>query len=249
MAVDRKTIVVVPLGSTEQHSLHLPVDTDTKLVTAVCEEAEKRCPEKVLLTPTVWTGHSPHHLDFGGTVSLNYEVYSQMLYEIADSFRKMGFRKLFFVNGHGGNGMPVSITQQEMKLADPEFMLCTANYWELGREKILENREGGKHAMGHACELETSLYLYIDGGAVRKEQIRDAGRTDDSGFLGIGMFNGGPVSYLSNFAEFTDTGGFGTPSLATAEKGKIYFDAVADGMEKFLTVFYEKNKFFEAGGC
>ena len=104
-----------------------------------------------------------------------------------------------------------------------------------------DKREGGAYAMGHACELETSLYLYLDKDAVRTDQIRDAGRPDGSGYFGYGMFNSGPVSYLANFSEFTDTGAFGRPSLASAEKGKQMFEAVADGLEQFIKLFRQRE--------
>ncbi len=238
---DRGAVVVLPLGSTEQHGLHLPVDTDARLVEAVCRELERRLPETVLLAPTFWLGHSPHHLDFGGTLSLNYDLYSRVLAEVIACFAGMGYRRILLVNGHGGNGMPIAIAQQEIKLRTPELMLCSCNYWDLARDALLALREGGTYAMGHACELETSLYLYLDKDAVRTEQIRDAGCPDESGYFGYGMFNSGPVSYLANFSEFTDTGAFGKPSLASAEKGKKMFEAVADGLEQFTRLFRQRE--------
>lgn len=237
--VNRDAIVVLPLGSTEQHGLHLPVDTDTRLITALCQEMEHRMPDKILLTPTFWLGHSPHHLDFGGTLSLNYDVYSRVLVEIITIFVKSGYRKLWMVNGHGGNGMPMAIVQQEIKLHFPEVMLCAGNYWDLAKQELKDMREGGPYAMGHACELETSLYLYLNEAGVRKNQICDAGIPNQSGYFGYGMFNGGAMSYLSNFSEFTDTGAFGKPTLATAEKGKKMFLAIADNMEKFARYLYD----------
>ena len=60
----KRAIAVLPLGSTEQHGLHLPVDTDARITEALCRELERRLPEKVMLTPVFWIGHSPHHLDF-----------------------------------------------------------------------------------------------------------------------------------------------------------------------------------------
>ena len=237
MEADRGAVVVLPLGSTEQHGLHLPVDTDARIVDALCGALESRLPDQVLLAPTMWLGHSPHHLDFGGTLSLRHELYSRMLTEVVECFAGMGFTRILMVNGHGGNGMPMAVTQQEVKLQRPELMLCGCAYWELAREEILRLREGGACAMGHACELETSLYFYLEEDAVRKDWIRDAGCPDTSGYLGLGMFNGGPVSYLANFTEFTDTGTFGKPTLASVEKGGQIFQAVLTGLERFVVQF------------
>jgi hypothetical protein len=69
-AMDKDRVVVVcPIGSLEQHGHHLPLLTDTYLVTEVAERVEKKLSDKVLLTPTLWLGASDHHLDFPGTVS------------------------------------------------------------------------------------------------------------------------------------------------------------------------------------
>lgn len=241
MELDRNTVVVLPLGSMEQHGLHLPVDTDSKIVDALCRTLENRQREQVLLVPAVWMGHSPHHLDFGGTISLGHQVYSRMLTEMICCFADMGFWKILMVNGHGGNSMPMGIAQQEVKLRWPKVMLCGCSYWEMAREEILKIREGGSCAMGHACELETSLYLYLEEDAVRKDEIRDAGNPDSSGYFGLGMFNSGPVSRVTNFSEFTDTGAFGRPSLASVEKGKQIYEAVSEQLEKFVIYFSERK--------
>ena len=63
------TVVVMPIAACEQHSRHLPVCTDTVLVTGVAEGVERRLPQQVLLLPTLWLGASAHHLRFGGTLS------------------------------------------------------------------------------------------------------------------------------------------------------------------------------------
>ncbi|MCH8979743.1 MAG: creatininase family protein, partial [Armatimonadetes bacterium] len=60
--VDREAVVLIPTGSLEQHGPHLPLFTDTLLVTAAAEAIEFRLKDKVLLVPTVWLGCSGHHL-------------------------------------------------------------------------------------------------------------------------------------------------------------------------------------------
>jgi creatinine amidohydrolase len=64
------SLLVVPVGSLEQHGYHLPVATDTLLVDAVANDAAEATDAPVLVSPPVWTGLSPHHLPFGGTPSL-----------------------------------------------------------------------------------------------------------------------------------------------------------------------------------
>src|SRR2546423_15565666 len=74
-----RTAVVAPIAACEQHSRHLPVFTDTILVTGVAEGVEKRLPEQVLLLPTLWLGASHHHLPFGATLSADVETPIRLL--------------------------------------------------------------------------------------------------------------------------------------------------------------------------
>ncbi|HXH60466.1 MAG TPA: creatininase family protein, partial [Fimbriimonadaceae bacterium] len=96
-------VVLVPTGSLEQHGPHLPLFTDTLLVTAAAEAIERNLPKKVLLTPTVWLGCSGHHLPFPGSMSASFDGYIETLLQSARSLRRNGFTKVFFINGHGGN--------------------------------------------------------------------------------------------------------------------------------------------------
>lgn len=77
------TIVVLPVGSTEQHGSHLPLETDTKIVEKIVKEAAVCIQNKltILILPAVWAGYSPHHMDFAGTITLNTETYINVIYE------------------------------------------------------------------------------------------------------------------------------------------------------------------------
>ncbi|MCA9427968.1 MAG: creatininase family protein, partial [Candidatus Omnitrophica bacterium] len=106
--MDKDTPVLIPLGSCEQHGHHLPVYVDTIQVTAIAERAEKALGKKVLLLPTLWLGSSHHHLDFPGTVSVLPSLYSQMIKSVANCILDAGFKRLLFLNGHGGNKVPAA---------------------------------------------------------------------------------------------------------------------------------------------
>ncbi|MFB6149422.1 MAG: creatininase family protein, partial [Halobacteriales archaeon] len=102
--------------SLEQHGDHLPTITDTLLVSAVAQEGAHRAHEQdvpVLLTPTVWTGQSRHHLPFGGTASLDVETLLDVLEGIAETTLQNGFDALVLVNGHGGNVALIQNAVQE----------------------------------------------------------------------------------------------------------------------------------------
>src|SRR5438067_4410151 len=107
-ALNRDTPVVIPLGSCEQHGHHLPVFVDTIQVQAVADGVEQAMGDRVLMLPAIWVGSSHHHLDYPGTISLPPELYTSVIKQIVRSVLRAGFKRLFFLNGHGGNEVPVS---------------------------------------------------------------------------------------------------------------------------------------------
>src|SRR5262249_47818266 len=94
---------VAPIAACEQHSLHLPVFTDTLLVTAVAEAAEEKLPNQLLLLPTLWLGASHHHLRFGATLSASVDTHIDMLCDLLVPLLDDGYQRVLVLNGHGGN--------------------------------------------------------------------------------------------------------------------------------------------------
>src|SRR5438128_1812042 len=97
------TVVMAPIAACEQHSRHLPVFTDTILVTGVAEGVEQKLPKQVLLLPTLWLGASHHHLRFGGTLSAGVDRHIDLLCELIQPLLDDGYKRVMFLNGHGGN--------------------------------------------------------------------------------------------------------------------------------------------------
>src|SRR5215470_3562738 len=108
-------VVLFPLGSFEQHGPHLPLTTDTDLVTAITRRIEQKRAKQILCLPTLWPGHSTHHLFFPGTLSVRQMPYVQMVVELCHSIARMGAQKVFLLNGHGGNDVPVRTALRELK--------------------------------------------------------------------------------------------------------------------------------------
>src|SRR5438094_2627312 len=99
------SLLIVPLGATEQHGPHLPVGTDSMLVEAVAERAvlELRDSFPVVLAPTLPVGSSAHHVPFGGTLSMTSLSFYGVLMDIGRSAAAGGFRRMFYLTGHGAN--------------------------------------------------------------------------------------------------------------------------------------------------
>src|SRR5262245_50511043 len=150
-------VVIAPLGSFEQHGPHLPLTTDTDLITAIAAEVERVLPKKVLLLPCLWIGHSTHHMHFPGTLDIPQLDYLAVIRDLCRSILSMGAVKILLLNGHGGNDIPVRAAMRELKteLAGREGVhVLFASYWMLASASIKQIRESELGGLGHACEME-----------------------------------------------------------------------------------------------
>ncbi len=95
---DAVDVVVIPLGSTEQHGPHLALDTDTRIAVAICERVVGN---DVVMAPPVAYGASGEHAGFAGTMSIGHEALRLVLVELVRSIDWA--MRVVFVNGHGGN--------------------------------------------------------------------------------------------------------------------------------------------------
>jgi creatinine amidohydrolase len=227
-ALPRTMPVVFPVAALEQHGHHMPVFTDSLLLGEVMRRVQQTLNGKCLFAPLQWLGNSHHHLDFPGTLSASPRVYLDTLIDLAECFLRHGFTRIVYVNGHGGNSVPMQQATFELRqeLRDRrDLLLVSATYWGLGgkpweAEPALQQRE-----MGHACEWETSMMLRI-----RPELVSDPASTTDVPF-GTGF---GPAYRAWTMPDRSEPGHVGDPRSATAEKGEALFRVFAADVTSFL---------------
>src|SRR5262249_19564056 len=133
--LSRELPVVFPVAALEQHGGHLPVFTDSLLLGEVVRRAAERLGDRVLWAPLLWLGNSDHHLDFPGTLSAAPRTYLDVLNGLMENFIQHGFRRLVFLNGHGGNDVPGRQTVFELRQrhrARSDLLLLFGTYWLLG---------------------------------------------------------------------------------------------------------------------
>ncbi|MBI3278622.1 MAG: creatininase family protein [Acidobacteria bacterium] len=232
-----RLVVLAPLGAFEQHGPHLPFTTDTDIVTALALALEGKLSDRVLCLPALWTGHSTHHLAFPGTLSIGQGHYVDLIRELVRSCVNMGARRVFLLNGHGGNDVPVRAAMREVKSESPDLQVVFASYWMLAAQSIREIRESGLGGVSHACEMETSLMLHLHPERVRLELARRDGPSHPSPYRKADMQLAKPVYYVSEFDELSASGVIGHPDLATAEKGARFYEAIVTDLAKFLEDF------------
>jgi len=237
------SVLVVPVGSIEQHGYHLPVATDTILVDAVVDGGTEQTGSDVpvLVTPPVWSGFSPHHLPFGGTLSLDLEDLRAVLEDVARTGVENGFDAVCFVNGHGGNAALVDAVVSTVGTATEAEVLGTT-YFSLATDEIEALRDSDTGGMAHGGEYETSLMLHLRPDLVADEAQRVGTLWDEHyEWGGSDLLEGGPVAVYRSFDEYSESGAIGAPELASAEKGERIYDIVTSELAALLVAIHEHN--------
>ncbi|MEM6852788.1 MAG: creatininase family protein [Planctomycetota bacterium] len=229
-SLDRDTPVIVPTAAIEQHSLHLPVSTDTTIVDGICRAVEAASPDPVLVTPPLWLGCSRHHRQFAGTLSTELDHFSVALFDLVESILHAGFRKVLMLNGHGGNGPILSVTLEKLQHAYPDRVLLAGSYWDIAGPAMAKVRQSPAGGMGHAGEMETAMMLaldpeHVDMSRAAKDGIQTASRFTQIDMLGLGS-GPGRVGRVRPFEAMSHHGGFGDPTGVTAEHGRRFLDVI-----------------------
>jgi creatinine amidohydrolase len=235
--VKRQPVVVLPVGSVEDHGPHLPLDVDNFLIGSICEEAAKRLDGEMLLLPPVSYGFEEHHMDFPGTIDINEEHMLHFVLDITRSVAHHGFTRILLADGHGSN-MPILDLVARRTVLETEA-LCGAFIWpSLAREAIDKIRESPRPGgMSHACELETSLYLYLDSSRVQMDKAQKEIGFPPSRFIWMDLMSKSPVLKMEIWSRFSKSGVVGDPTLATKEKGAKVFEAVVNAFVDLVKEF------------
>jgi len=247
-AVDLGKVCILPCGAVEQHGHHLPLDVDLVCPTGIALGAGQLVPDKVLILPTVCYGYTGHVMDFPGTINSNYTTFMEHVLDITKSLAYHGFKKIMLLNGHGSNMPNLDLVARRTNLeTDAECILGA--WWNLltvDKDFLPGWREsefpGG---CAHACELETSLYLYLDGDNVRKDRIKSdviSFNKEKSPFNWVDLFGSGPATIVSWTSSYSGTGVLGDAELATPEKGRQAYEEAVKQLARFVTWFKARPK-------
>jgi len=236
------SVLVVPVGSVEQHGPHLPVSTDTLLVDAIAHLGAERVADDVpiIVTPPVWTGHSPHHLSFGGTMSLEHDDLLDVLEGVAQTALDNEFDALLFLNGHGVNASLVSSVTSTVGVEHPDVEILGLTYFHLAASFIDDYRESDIGGMAHAGEFETALMLHLRPALVDTDRMDAEPLTSEYSHGLHDMFDAGPLTVYREFHEYSANGAIGTPELASAEQGERIFERLGDELETVLREAHDR---------
>jgi creatinine amidohydrolase len=229
-AVALNKVIVLPVGSTEQHGHHLPLDTDAKLSSSVAYEAGRRSPEDLLVLPPVAYGYCHHVMDFPGTINIEPSTFVKFLLDITRSVAYHGFKRIVVLNGHGSNH-PLVEEVGRQTILQTDALCLTLSWWQLvadywNRELRTSVLPGG---CAHACELETSMYQHVDGAGVRSDRIGNE-LAEYMALPGAATWHytdltvGSPATIIEWTSTYTKSGVIGEAEKATPDKGRQVFE-------------------------
>ena len=221
------TVAILPIGSTEQHGPHLPVQVDVMLAAAVATRTAALMTAPALVLPALWVSLADHHMAFPGTLTLDFLTFRAVLRCIVGSLARQGFRRVFLLNGHGGNMAALAPVVDELGL-ECRVTLVSATYWVAAAAEFAVILDGQPN-LCHACEAETSMMLALAPDTVAMEKLDGLDIPLDGLGDQEGLHRRVPIEVISS------CGVVGTPGLATAEKGRRLLNAAATVLSRSLS--------------
>ncbi|MFO8059200.1 MAG: creatininase family protein [Bacillota bacterium] len=215
-------VVLLPIGSTEQHGRHLPLGTDTYAAIDLTERAAELT--GAVVAPPLWYGMSGHHMELPGTMTVRPEILLEFVYDMIRSLASGGFSRFVLVNGHRIANIPWM--QLVCERAEREIGGCRTEIFD---PAYMSREIGGRLGfgpVGHADEIETSHLL------VSRPDLVDMARAEDHPAEEIDLYHVDPREAKDTLAYVArpmnapeETGGVkGSPSRANREKGECYRD-------------------------
>lgn len=234
-ALDDRPVVIVPVGSVEQHGPHCPMDVDISIPYHLAIRAADVIDDvPVIVAPPVTYGFTHYNMGEVGTITLRLETFIETLCDVARSIWANGFHRIVLLNGHGGNQAPTWVAS--VKLAEEDVWALALTYWTMAPDELKEwGEEDDQGSIGHGGEWETSLQLYLRGELVDMDRaVKDEWRMKFS-----------PA--IQRFATFPERrremehGVMGDPFKASAEKGERLFGVLLERLVALCREYHAED--------
>jgi creatinine amidohydrolase len=241
-------VIMVPMGSNEKHGAHVVLGTDTFTTMGVVEVAAEAA--KVLYTPIIPVGYSPHHMGEvntgSGTMTLAGDTYRAVVYDLAMSMVYHGFNKIVFVSHHGSNSKVIDEVLRKIRYETGCFVCWYKTPTERAYSIVGGIMEGPPEETPgwHAGEMETSTVWAWDETLIDMDKAKQD-RTHAPKYMGDKFSKkdgSGDVSFMGSeniwvpmeHHEYCDSATIGNPFRGSKEKGRRYFDASGKALGAFL---------------
>ncbi len=234
-AVADARVVVLPIGTIEQHGPHLPLVTDVLTASELSRRAVERVPTEAVLMPPVYYSFNEHHLDFPGTIAVGGQTIIDYITDIGVSLAHHGFRKILLVNGHGSNVPFLDIAARNITNRTPAIC-AMVSWWSLVPRALFDELRESETpgGMAHACELETSVLLHLRGDLVQMDRAEKDINFQRTEFFYWDLQTPSPIVFQEWFSRYSKTGTVGDPTKASSEKGRRFAEAVSRRMADLI---------------
>jgi len=246
----KNDVILIPVGSTENHGPSAPFGEDTYLDTRLCEQVAEAT--GCTVAQPIWYGSHPyHHLGMPGTIMIPEETLADYLCYVFAGFWNTGFRKMIVVNGHGQDYViPLAIHKFGKKFQVPGIILYS-HFWNAAKDQLDMKKDGGPYETPfiHADEVEQSYALALFPELCKQEH---AVATKAAPMLPPGHINNsaergtGPIKWYNAYGSVgmecicTPEGVIGDASKADAEKARVGVERILDYLEKLVNDILEK---------
>ncbi|MBR3872661.1 MAG: creatininase family protein [Clostridia bacterium] len=232
--------IVIPVGSLENHGLHMPLGTDFLIPDEIARLLDERSP--LLIAPTINYGATDDLTGFAGTVSIGTEGLIALLRAVCDQLYQYGFRHFLILNGHGGNTAAIQAVGSH--LYRKGAYLAILNWW------LMAGQLNPEWAGGHGGGEETAAVMAVDPTLIKTEYLHmgenirdDLGDDLPYGAWTNVLYKGVSVNVPRQVRDITDNGWLvhsfkgDVPTRATAEWGREMLCAMADYIADFAVHF------------
>jgi len=237
-------VAVIPVATIEDHGLHLPIDTDLRLCSEVCERAVEAAADRAVLVPAINHGYSPHHMDFPGALTIGADTFIKYGVDVCRSLTHHGFRRILIVNGHGSNTPFVDIIAR-LTVVETGALVAAVNYWNAPGVRDVANalRESDSiGGMNHACEFETSIYLALRPELVdMSKAVRELSHEPTKNYWTDLVGGDGPLVMMEHWSAISKSGVMGDPTKATAAKGEKLLNAAVTGIVELIDEIHTRR--------
>lgn len=247
----RPNVVLIPVGATEQHGLHLPLNVDSVCATYLSEKAAEKVNAEnkihVVVAPSIHYTDVSGFSSFPGSISITADTETRLIVDITRSFIKQGFKNILFINGHFSNTLPINMALNQVESEYPTAGLYALNWWALGFETIPKIRKS--RCCLHADELETSLSLLIQPENVQMEKaVKEFPEFSLSEKWVKPDFYGPYRLFYHSRIKLPKMGSgqgvMGDPTVASQETGKQVADAVIKDLADIIVEVVNSEKKF-----
>ena len=242
-AMASQPVVLIPLGSTEQHG---PVSPTGDYL--IADEIAVRVAERTnsLVAPVIPFGNSEYFRSFPGTISVRSETLAAVAEDVCTSLLDHGFERLLFVNGHSGNDPILEDVARRIRRTRG-VRIVTIKPGAFRPPALLKALYGEDvtRVLGHGGEPLASMWLHLRPDLVDLKANEPGGRADFYGLsindLSVASFDRTPVAVYFDMEEISPNGSMGDSTVASADKGRAIFEAVVDGCAAFVERFKQMN--------